>query len=102
MLHEPDRVSLFADAVELLVPETETIEDVHQESGPKQGCDHGQDDTDGQCVGEALDGTGAQDCQNCRRDQGGHVAVDDSGKSFVVAVIDCGLDADAVRGYGRK
>ena len=87
---------IFCLAVQLLILRTKCVEDVHEKSCDKQGREHGHNDTDGQCVSEALDRAGSKERQNRCRDQCCHVTVYNSGQSLVKTALHSHSDSLAV------
>ena len=81
-------IAFFLDAAPFLaVGKAQGEHGTDQQFGNYQCGEHGQRNTDGQVDGEALDGAGAQDHDDERGDDGGHVAVDDGGSGLVKAEV---------------
>ncbi len=76
---------LFSNSVELLALKPQRIEGVQKVSGHNQRGKHGEHDTQRQRLGEALHAPRTQYQQDCCRDQGCDIAVDNGGKRLVKA-----------------
>ena len=80
---EIDYLCLFCTAIEFLIADTHRIKCVQDQLGYNQRSKQGNDDTECQGLGKALDGTGTHKVQYNSCDQRRYVAVDNRGQCFL-------------------
>ena len=74
---EIDYLCLFCTAIEFLIADTHRIKCVQDQLGYNQRSKQGNDDTECQGLGKALDGTGTSPEQDYGCDQSGHITIND-------------------------
>src|SRR5258708_12546949 len=72
------------------------VDDVEDHARDEEGREHRREETDQQRDGESLDRTGAELEEEERRDDRGHVGVDDRAEGACEAVLDSGADGLSV------
>ena len=90
-------LTLFGNAVEFRITDTNCVYCIDHKSGHNQCCKHGDHDTHCQCISKSLNGTGAQPHQHAGCDQCCNVSIKNSGKRFAKSTLDRCMDRKTCR-----